>query len=296
MKSGFVAVMGRPNAGKSTLVNALLSKTVSIVSPRAQTTRESIMGILNEKEKQIIFIDTPGLFVPKEALDKTMVDSARQSAKGVDAVAYLVDGSIPGTDEDDAMIDSLKVSCPLFICVNKIDLITAPEGEALIKHFKTRFPKAVVMPMSALTNYGLKELKDGLDGVLKEGPQYFPTTSITDKDKGFQVKEAVRLELLRFLDDEVPHQCAVVVTSLKEKDDHLKAEATVFCEKKTQVGIIVGKGGEMIKRISMSARHNLEAQLHEHVTLLVEVRFEPDWRNNPAKLATFGYGKTDDAD
>jgi GTP-binding protein Era len=296
MKSGFVAVMGRPNAGKSTLVNALLSKTVTIVSPRAQTTREAIMGILNEKDKQIVFIDTPGLFVPKEALDKAMVQSARDSAKGVDAVAYLVDGSLPSLDEDDAMIDSLKVTCPLFICVNKIDLISALDGDNLIKHFKTKYPKADVMPMSALTNFGLKELKDGLSAILKEGPQYFPADAITDKDKAFQAKETVRMELLRFLDQEVPHQCAVVVDSLKEKDDHLKIEATVYCEKQSQVGIVVGRGGEMIKRISMSARHRLEGQFHEHVTLLLEVRYEPNWRNDPAKLATLGYGKTADDD
>jgi len=295
MKSGFVAIMGRPNAGKSTLVNALLSKTVSIVSPRAQTTREAIMGILNEKDKQIVFIDTPGLFVPKEALDKVMVASARESAKGVDAVAYLVDGSLESMAEDDALIASLKISCPLFICLNKIDLITAPIGEATITHFKEKFPSAQVLPMSALKNFGLKELKNGLLAVMKEGPQYFPADSLTDKDRSFQAKEAIRFELLRFLDEEVPHQCAVVVNSLIEKDNHVKIEATVFSEKKSQVGIVVGKGGDMIKKISMSARHRLETQFHEHVTLVVEVRFLEGWRDDPSKLATFGYGKSDDA-
>ncbi|MCI2111310.1 MAG: GTPase Era [Bacilli bacterium] len=289
--------MGRPNAGKSTLVNALLSKTVSIVSPRAQTTRDSIMGILNEKGMQIVFIDTPGLFVPKEALGKAMVHSARESAKGVDAIVYLIDGSAASAEEDEGIIDSLGVLCPLFICVNKIDLITAPEGEALLERFKARFPKAVVMPMSALTNFGLKEVKDGLGAVLKDGPQYFPSDALTDKDKAFQAKEAVRFELLRFLDEEVPHQCAVVVNDFKEKNGHLKIEATVFCEKKSQVGIVVGKGGAMIKKISMSARHRLEAQFHEHVTLLLEARFLEGWRDNPDKLAQFGYGNGDgDAD
>lgn len=294
MKSGFVAVMGRPNAGKSTLVNALLSKTVSIVSPRAQTTREAVMGILNEKDKQIVFIDTPGLFVPKEALDKAMVSTARESAKGVDAIAYLVDGSAATFEEDEAMIASLKANCPLFICLNKIDLITAPVGDALLKRFAAKFPSAHVMPMSALTNYGLKELKDGLSAVLKEGPQYFPAGSITDKDQAFQAKEAIRLELLRFLDEEVPHQCAVKIDSLKSKDGHVKIEATVYAEKKSQVGIVVGKGGEMIKRISMSARHELEKQFHEHVSLVVEVRYLEGWRNDPGKLSEFGYRKDDD--
>jgi GTP-binding protein Era len=295
MKSGFVAVMGRPNAGKSTLVNALLSKTVSIVSPRAQTTREAIMGILNEKEKQIVFIDTPGLFVPKEALDKAMVASARESAKGVDAIAYLVDASVTDTAVDEEMIDSLKATCPLLICVNKIDLITADVGDGLIKHYQARFPEATVLPMSALTNFGLKELKTALDGVLKEGPQYFPVEAITDKDKPFQAKEEVRLQLLHFLKEEVPHQCAVTIDSYKEKDDHAKIEATIYCEKKSQVGIIVGRNGEMIKRISMSARRQLEGRWHEHVTLIVEVKYEPNWRDDPAKLVKFGYGKDDDA-
>jgi GTPase len=289
MKSGFVSILGRPNVGKSTLVNALLSKKVSIVTPRAQTTRDTIMGVLNEKDLQIVFIDTPGLFEGKIALDKFMNQEARSSIRQVDAVVYLIDASTEDVSVDEDIIRSLRISSPLIIGINKIDLATAPGVEERLKHFKDVFPTATVIQLSALENYGLKELKTEVIKNFKDGPAFFPTDAITDKDHSFEAREVIREELLHFLNDEIPHQSAVLIDSFTEKDNSAKIKATIFVEKESHVAIVIGKGGQMIKKISMSARRELERMWHEHVTLETIVKFEPNWRSKPGKLREFGY-------
>lgn len=291
MKSGFVAILGRPNVGKSTFINALLSKRVSIVSPKPQTTRDDIEGILTEKDAQMVFIDTPGLFESGEALDQYMVKQARSSLSGADAILYIVSAESLDTTADDAILKSLKFSCPLYIAINKIDLARAPDMEKLLAHYKETYPKATIIQMSALTNFGLKDVKEAIKGSLHEGPAYFPEEAITDKDKPFFAKEEIRQELLHFLKDEVPHQSAVVINKFKETPDEVKIDATIYVEKLSQRGIVVGKGGDMIKRISMTSRRNLEKEWKKHVVLLVMVRYEPEWRNKPDKLKAFGYSK-----
>jgi GTP-binding protein Era len=293
MKSGFVAILGRPNVGKSTFLNAILSKKVSITSPKAQTTRDNIEGILTEKDYQMVFVDTPGIFDSGEALDKYMNKEARGSLVSADVALYLISATELDVDADELIIDSLKIKCPLFLVVNKIDLATAPMVEALLTRLALKYPNTKILQMSALTNFGLKEVKEAIAGVLKEGPAYFPAEEITDKDKTFVAKETIRQELLHFLKDEVPHQSAVTIDEFKEKNDSVKIEATIYVEKKTQLGIVVGKNGSMIKKISMTARHELEKQWHEHVTLLVFARYEPEWRNKPDKLKAFGYSNNE---
>jgi GTP-binding protein Era len=292
MKSGFVAILGRPNVGKSTLINALLSKKVSIVTPRAQTTRDDVMGVYNEKDLQIVFVDTPGLFEGKEALDAHMNKEARSAMKGAEVLVYLLDCSCPDFAEDDKIIGTLDKKIPLILVLNKIDLVTLTIATEAEKHFKTAFPKAEILQMSALTNYGLKELKEAVVAHLSEGPAYYPTDALTDKDPSFTAKEVVREELLHFLKEEVPHQCAVVIDEYKEKDGAAIIHGTVYVEKETQVGIVIGKAGTMIKKISMSARRELERMWGKHVTLVLLVRYEPDWRNNPNKLQKLGYGES----
>lgn len=292
MKSGFVAILGRPNVGKSTLINALLSKKVSIVTPRAQTTRDDVMGVYNEKDLQIVFVDTPGLFEGKEALDAHMNKEARSAMKGAEVLVYLLDASCPDFTEDDKIIGTLNKQTPLVLVLNKIDLVTLPAATAAQKHFEEAFPKAEILQMSALTNYGLKELKEAVVAHLSEGPAYYPTDALTDKDHSFIAKEVVREELLHFLKEEVPHQCAVVIDEYKEKDGAAIIHGTVYVEKETQVGIVIGKAGTMIKKISMSARRELERMWGKHVTLVLLVRYEPDWRNNPNKLQKLGYGES----
>lgn len=289
MKSGFVAILGRPNVGKSTLLNAILSKKVSIVTSRAQTTRDSIMGIYNTKDVQIVFIDTPGLFEGKSALDSTIDKAARNASKGVECALFLIDCSQSNMELEQKTIESLKLECPLIIVLNKIDLVRVDKAEEIRAFFLEKNPNAKIMLMSALKNFGIKEVKDEILTHLPEGPQYYPLDALTDKDKRFEAKEEIRREILRFVKDEVPHQSAVTIERFEEKKGNNIIEASIYVEKESQVAIIVGKKGSMIKKISMTARRELERMWQEHVTLEVEVKVAKDWRNRASKLAQFGY-------
>lgn len=292
MKTGFVALLGRPNAGKSTLLNALLSKKVSIVSPRSQTTRDDILGVYNEKDLQIVYVDTPGLFEGEEALYKAMYHSARRSLSDIDALCYLVDCSIDSFDQDDSFIKSLKTDKPKFLLLNKIDKVRLPRMEEIKAHFAETAKDYKIIEISALKNFGLKDIKTALKEVLPEGLPFYPENVITDKDKSFTAKEIIRESLLHFLKEEIPHDCAVAIDSSKEKEDGkaIIIKATIYCSKENQKGIIVGKNGEMIKKISMRSRHELESMWKMNVSLYCEVEVLPNWRNDPRKLAKVGYG------
>jgi GTP-binding protein Era len=296
MKSGFCAILGRPNVGKSTLLNALLSKKVSIVSPKPQTTRDQILGIYNEKGLQIVFIDTPGLFQSDEALDKAMNKAARSSLQDIDCLLYLIDASNEDYSEDETILAGIHTTKPWILAFNKIDLATAPMMEALTTHYRTLYPQAEQIQLSALTNFGLKEVKEAVASHLSEGPVYYPEEQISDKDHAFMAKEIVRQELLHFLKQEIPHQSAVYVSSFKEDKETAKINAVIYVEKETQKGIVIGHGGEMIKKISMSARHELERMWQKHVILVLDVEYSPNWRNDAAKLKKLGYGVKDDED
>lgn len=294
MKCGFCTILGKPNVGKSTLLNALLSKKVSIVAPKSQTTRDDIIGVYNEKEAQIVFIDTPGLFEGEESLYKQMYRSARRSLSDVDVVVYLVDSSMKDYSADDALLSSIKTDATVFVVFNKIDLAKADEMEALKEHYKEKFPSYQHIEISALTNFGLKDLKTAIKEHLSESLPFYPDDVYTDKDASFMAKEVIREKLLHFLKQEIPHECAILINSFKETEDKVTIKATIICEKETQKPIIIGKGGEMIKKVSMTARRNLESMWNKHVTLYTEVECMPGWRNDPRKLAKLGYGKNDD--
>lgn len=294
MKAGFCAILGRPNVGKSTLINALLSKKVSIVTPRAQTTRDDVSGIYNAKGLQIVFIDTPGLFEGKEALDKIMDKAARRSIAGIDAILYLIDATQLDYSEDDKTLASIKTDKPIILVFNKMDLATVPMVADLAKHYQELYPSYKQVQASALKNYNLKEIKEAVESHLSEGEPFYPAGQLTDKDHPFMAKEVIRQELLHFLKEEIPHQCAVTITSYDEKKDSCKINAMISCEKDTQKAIVIGRGGEMIKKISMSARHELEKMWQMNVTLICEVECLPGWRNNPGKLKKLGYGKDGD--
>lgn len=294
MKSGFIAILGQPNVGKSTFTNALLSKKVSIVSPKPQTTRDNIDAIYKKDNLQLVFIDTPGLFESNESLDVFMNKEARSSLSGADAVIFIVSAENKDTSKDDAILSKLKFDCPLFIVINKIDLATAPEMEKLLAHYLESYPKARILQMSALTNFGIKDVREAVSEVMREGPQYFEDGVYTDKDHLFMAKEMIRNELLHFLDDEIPHQSAVTINSFKENDNEVKIKATIFVEKDNQVAIVVGKGGEMIKKISMTARRNLAKDWKKFVELRIDVQKESNWRNRPDKLRAFGYSTEDE--
>lgn len=290
MISGFVTILGRPNAGKSTLLNALLSKKVSIVTPKAQTTRDDIMGIYNEKDLQIVFIDTPGLFDGDKKLDKMMNRSARRSISDVDAILYVIDCHANRLDEDLKRLSSIKSDKPIFVLLNKIDLMKAPEMEKLIATVRNAHPDKRIIELSALTNFGLKDVKEALKEVLPEGVPYFPSDMITDKDKPFMIREVVREKLLHFLRDEIPHQAAVRLKAFREGEKEIAASCLILVEKDSQKGIIIGKSGTMIKKIGTSARTELERMWKKHLDLRLAVEVSPNWRMSDHVLAELGYG------
>lgn len=292
MKIGFVSILGRPNVGKSTLLNALLSKKVSIVSPKAQTTRDAISGILNEKDYQIVFVDTPGIFYGKEKLYSLMKKTAFESSRDVNAIIYMVDASAKTLDEDIKIYNSINSDAPRIVVLNKIDLIKAEEAKEKKEIISENMKSALLIEASIKENFGLKEIKDGLYSYLEEGEPFYPTNIITDKDKAYQAKEIIRGKLLHFLRQEIPHQCAVVISSFKENDDKIEISAKIVTEKENQKGIIIGKGGNMIKSIKTAAKKEMETSWHKNVaSLKIEVEADPGWRDSIKKLIEYGYGE-----
>ncbi|MDD7715349.1 MAG: GTPase Era [Candidatus Enteromonas sp.] len=292
MKIGFVSILGRPNVGKSTLLNALLSKKVSIVSPKAQTTRDAISGILNEKDYQIVFVDTPGIFYGKEKLYSLMKKTAFESSRDVNAIIYMVDASAKTLDEDIKIYNSINSDAPRIVVLNKIDLIKAEEAKEKKEIISENMKSVLLIEASIKENFGLKEIKDGLYSYLEEGEPFYPTNIITDKDKAYQAKEIIRGKLLHFLRQEIPHQCAVVISSFKENDDKIEISAKIVTEKENQKGIIIGKGGNMIKSIKTAAKKEMETSWHKNVaSLKIEVEADPGWRDSIKKLIEYGYGE-----
>ncbi len=292
MRVGFVAILGRPNVGKSTLLNALLSKKVSIVSRRAQTTRDSICGILNEKGKQIVFVDTPGIFVGEAALDKYMNKAAKEATKDVNATLYLIDVSAESLDRDFAILDSLKLRGPVYIVLNKVDTRRLDHIASCKEKIAEKYPSWPIIEASLIENFGIKDIKEAIEPHLEEGMPFYPDDAITDKDKAYQAKEVIRQELLHFLKQEIPHQSAVKIETLDYENRGYKIEATIIVNKDNHKAIVIGKGGEMIKNMSMSGRDELERMWHSHIThLTIEVDSEPGWREDPRKLIELGYGE-----
>ena len=292
MRSGFIAILGKPNVGKSTLLNALLSKKVSIVTPRAQTTRDSIMGILTEKDYQMVFVDTPGIFFGKQRLDKIMRKSAFESARDVNLILYLIDASTRNIEDDIRIFDSIHSESPRVFVINKIDLIRPEKAMKLKEKLREFHPDTPIIEASFIENFGIKEIKEAVLPYLEEGPFFFPEDSLTDKDKAYQAKEAIREVMLKFLRDEIPHQSAVFIESIKEKEGEITLNATIVTERDAHKGIVIGKGGEMIKKIRLGASKELARMWHLSVEMNLKVIVDPSWRDNPGKLSRYGYGES----
>lgn len=295
MKSGFVAILGRPNVGKSTLLNAMLSKKVSIVSPRAQTTRDSIIGIYEEKDLQIVFVDTPGIHQGTLKLDSHMRRSAFTSTREVDAILYLIDASEKDIEPDLKILSSIHSEAPRIFVLNKIDKVHPDVGKAKIDAIKEAYPKATIIEASLIENFGLKEIKEAILPYLSGEVRFYPSDMITDKDMAFQTREIIREKMLRFLRDEIPHSAAVRIDSFTKGKDGDHIEATIMVDKPGHKPIVIGKGGAMIKKISMAARQELERMWHERVAnLRIEVECFPGWRDDPKRLLEAGYGDRED--
>ena len=290
MKSGFVAILGRPNVGKSTLLNAILNKKVSIVTDKSQTTRNNIKGIYNEEGVQIIFLDTPGIHKPHQKLGEEMNIMAYSAAHDVDVSILVVDASLPFGKGDEYILSHLDIqNTPLIIVLNKIDLARITEVNALKETYLSRFPKAKIVETVGIEKFNVDELLKEVISLLPEGPMYYPTDVVTDKDEIFQIKEIIREKILKTLKDEVPHAVAIFMDNIEWEQDPIHIQASIIVEKDSQKGIVIGEKGKRIKYIGSKAREDIEKLLHTHVFLELFVKVQEDWRNEESSLKNYGY-------
>ena len=289
MKSGFVSILGRPNVGKSTILNGLINKKVSIVTDKSQTTRNAIKGIYTDDEVQIVFVDTPGIHKPRYKLGEEMDKMAYSAVEDVDAIVLVVEASKPFGSGDEFLLEKVKMDVPTFVVINKIDTATIFEVQALKEKYAERLPKAKIIEMVATEKFNVDELLKEIKAVLPEGPRYYDEETLTDQDEIFQIKEIIREKTLRLLRDEVPHSIAVYMEHIEWDDDPIHIRASIIVEKDSQKGIVIGKGGRRLKDIGMKARKDIEDLLKKHVYLDLFVRVKEDWRNSDSLLTDFGY-------
>ena len=294
MKSGFVALIGRPNAGKSTLLNALVQQKVAIISPKPQTTRNSIRAIRTDADSQIIFVDTPGIHKPKHELGTQMNKEAYSAASGVDLIYYLVDGSVPFGSGDEFVLNTLRqMHLPVYLILNKIDLLEKEQLIDLLLAWQQRMDFKEIIPISAKTQNNLDQLIEVTKNDLTDGVQYYPADQVCDYPEQFIMAEIIREKVLLLTEEEVPHSVAVVIERIRKNREHLIINAMILVERDSQKGIIIGKQGRMIKQIGTLAREELQGLLREPIFLELFVRVEKDWRNKKAKLQQLGYIQTE---
>jgi|SRR6516162_2950199 GTP-binding protein Era len=280
-KSGFVAIVGRPNAGKSTLVNRLVGRKVAIVSPRPQTTRNRIQGIVNRDDAQIVLIDTPGIHKADNVLSRQMMDEAEQALDGIDILSLMVDATGEFGAGDRFSIQWIaRFKGPVFLLLNKVDRISKPRLLPLIDHYRQLYDFAEIFPVSGLTGEACADLMNGWLARLSEAPPYFPQDQFTDQPERFLAAELVREQVIHATREEVPHAIAVLVDSFEEKTDLIKIRATIYVEREGQKGILIGKSGEQIKKIGTQARKQIESILGTHVFLALFVKVQANWRQN----------------
>lgn len=287
--SGFITIIGRPNVGKSTLMNALVGEKVAIVSNRPQTTRNRIMGVMTRPDWQIVFLDTPGIHTPRTRLGEYMMQSVRDAMDGMDGALVLVDATQVGEQDKKIVREMSEKKTPKVLALNKIDLMPKEKLLALIAEFADAGYQAIV-PISAKTGDGLDSLTDALVKGLPEGPKYFPDDMMTDQPERQICAEMIREKALLHLRDEVPHGIGVEMMAMtKGSDDFMEIHATIYCEREAHKGIIIGKHGAMLQIIGSEARKDIEQLLGMHVNLKLWVKVRPDWRNRMDDLRTLGY-------
>ncbi len=293
-KSGFVALIGRPNVGKSTLMNRLIGQKVAITSAKPQTTRNKISGIYTEDDMQVVFVDTPGIFKSHSDLDEYMDKASLSSLKDVDLVMFMVDAKEAGKGEEYVAGLLKDLDIPVFLVINKIDQVHPNELLPIIDSYKAVGKFAEFLPISARQGNGVDDLLKTLKDYLPEGPQYYASDEVTDRPEYFVVAEMIREQILRLTDQEVPHSTAVWVDQMNQRiNGKLQIDATIFVEKDGQKRIIIGQRGSMIKQIGMRSRKEIENLLGEKVNLKLWVKVRRNWRQDPAFLKSIGYDKKD---
>ena len=292
-RSGMIAIVGRPNVGKSTLMNALIGEKVAIVSNRPQTTRSRVMGICTQEDSQIVFLDTPGLHTPRSRLGEYMMKAAKDALQGIDALMVLVDVTEVGKQDRAIVTDMMRYEVPKILVLNKIDLLPKESLLALIASF-SECEYNDIIPISAKTGDGLEELRSLLISYLPEGPKYFPDDAITDQPERVLCAELIREKALRHLKDEVPHGIGVEMMAINKLSEQLtEIHATIYCERPNHKGIIIGKQGAMLRLIGQEARQDIETLLGTHVHLQLWVQVRENWRNKISDLRTLGYEDRD---
>lgn len=290
--SGFAAIVGRPNVGKSTLLNAILGEKIVITSDKPQTTRNRIQGIHNVPSGQIVFVDTPGVHRAKSRLNRSLVDTAMEAIKGVDVILFLVEANSAPSVEKEMIAELLTgVTSPVFLVINKVDLVDKGRLLQSMETYSNLFPFREIVPVSAQKGDGVERLVEVVCRYLPEGPAYFPDDILTDLPERFVVAEMIREKVFRLTHDEVPYSVAVQVESFKERPESgvIAISASIIVERDSQKGIIIGKRAEMLKRIGIAARQEIERFLAEKVYLELFVKVSRDWSDNPQKLKEFGY-------
>lgn len=295
MKSGFVAIIGRPNVGKSTFLNAIIGKKIAIMSNKPQTTRNTISGVYTTNDSQIIFIDTPGIHKPHNELGARMTKSAYQSTRGVDAILWMISAKEHFTTGEEMIIENIKnTNTPIFLCINKIDLLkNKQEIDKIILEYKDKMNFKGIYPISALENQNIEHVINDIKEILPEGPKYYPDDMITDHPERFLIAEIIREKVLQNTEEEVPHSVAVVIDMLRKNDDNpdvIDCYASIYVERKSQKGIIIGAGGSMLKKIGSQARKDIKNILGSKVYLEIWVKVKEDWRNRENALKALGYG------
>jgi GTPase len=288
-RSGFVNILGNPNVGKSTIMNALVGEKLSIISPKAQTTRHRIMGIVNGNDYQIVYSDTPGILKPRYKLQETMMHFVNSALTDADLILYITDVT-ERTAEESEYIDKIRGSgIPVIIALNKIDLTNQADLEKTVESWYLAFPQSPVIPLSALNNFNLDALLNAILERLPEGPPYFPKDQLTDKFERFFASEIIREKILFHYKKEIPYSVEIEIESFSEEKNITRIRALIHVARESQKGIIIGHNGNMLKRVGTEARKDMEDFFRKKIFLELYVKVTKDWRDKPLVLKRFGY-------
>ena len=291
-RSGFVALIGRPNVGKSTMLNALVGQKIAIMSHRPQTTRNQIRGVLTTDEAQVVFIDTPGIHKPKHRLGEFMVETAESTLKEVDVICWVCDATEPNHSGDTLIVEKLRgIDTPVLCILNKVDAVDKPNVLVMMDALQKQMDFADLIPVSAKDGTQLDVLRHALVKYLPEGPKYYPDEMVTDHPEQFIIAEVIREKVLRLTQEEVPHSVMVDIEQLERRETSgvIYAHAIIYTERDSQKGILIGKRGAMLKKVGQLARQELEGLLGNKVYLELWVKVKKDWRNDPSLLHRFGF-------
>ena len=288
-KSGFVNIIGNPNVGKSTLMNALVGERLSIITSKAQTTRHRILGIVSGDDFQIVYSDTPGILKPSYKLQESMMKFVTGALTDADVLLYVTD-TVEQSDRAEEIVGRIARSgIPTIVVINKIDLTTPEALEALVEKWHATLPAAQIVPASAKERFNIEGLFRTILERLPEGPAFYPKDTLTDKTLRFFASEIIREKILRFYDKEIPYCCEIEIDTYKEEPTIDRIAATIYVSRESQKGILIGRKGEKLKRVGQAAREDLEQFLEKKVFLQLFVKVNEDWRNNPRQLRRFGY-------